>query len=182
MIPSGFPAYKSQMFFGFIVMSVLYYVTIACFDWIKDLLQLPPSDPEFCQQEQNDGDTKECWRADLFAFEVVSGVALSWCGYKGFMAWHVKRIQNDIPNTPEGRLFGYIQEAHALTAVSTTFQLFDLAISLLIPEQRQLLFLAHHVMAAIVSWYGLNNQYFHYYGGEYCALGVLGKIVNVCVW
>jgi hypothetical protein len=164
MTPSGFPAYKSQMFFGFVSMSILYCVTIACFDHLQEWLQLPPSDPQFCQP--HDDHTTPCWRADLFAFEVVSGLALSWCGYKGFAAWHVKRIQNSIPTTPEGRLFGYIEEAHALTAVSTTFQLFDLAVSLLIPEQRQFLFLAHHVMAATVSWYGLNNQYFHYYGGE----------------
>lgn len=89
---------------------------------------------------------------------MVSGLALIWCGYKGFVAWHVKRIHNRIPNTPEGRLFGYIEEGHVLTAVSTTFQLFDLGVSLLIPEQRQLLFLCHHIMAATVSWYGLNNQ------------------------
>jgi hypothetical protein len=45
-----------------------------------------------------------------------------------------------------------------LTAVSTTFQLFDFFVSLLIAEQRQPIFLAHHLSAATVSWYGLNNQ------------------------
>ena len=72
--------------------------------------------------------------------------------------WHIKKIQKSVPDTPEGRLFGYIEEADVLCAVSTTFQLFDLVISFLIPEQRQLLFLCHHIMAATVSWYGLNNQ------------------------
>jgi hypothetical protein len=161
VILSGFPSYRVQMYCGFATMTVLYCISIATFDSVRQLLQLPPSAVEYCQPhlEQVSGTTlQSCWRADLFAFEIISGVALMWCAYKGFVAWHVKRIQNSIPNTPEGRLFAYIEEGHVLTAVSTTFQLFDLAVSLLIPEQRQILFLCHHIMAATVSWYGLNNQ------------------------
>ena len=160
-VPSGFPQYRTRMFWGCAMMTVLYCISIATFDSIRQIIKLPPSAPEYCQPRQKDGDESSvspCWRADLFAFEVVSGLALIWCGYKGFMAWHVKRIHETISDTPEGRLFDYIEEGHVLTAVSTTFQLFDLGVSLLIPEQRQFLFLCHHIMAATVSWYGLNNQ------------------------
>jgi hypothetical protein len=160
-IPSGFPIYRSRMVVGFVLLTIVYFVVIACFDSIQKIAQLPPSAKEFCQsQQQNDAivETAPCWRADLFSFEVVSGLALIWCGCKGFYVWHVKKIQQSIPATPEGRLFSYIEDGHSLTAVSTTFQLFDLAVSLLIPEQRQFLFLCHHIMAATVSWYGLNNQ------------------------
>jgi hypothetical protein len=163
-VPSGFPYYRTQMFYGFAIMTVVYCISIATFDSVRKILHLPPSAAEYCQPHQQkivDGSTTQtqpCWRADLFAFEIVSGLALMWCGYKGFVAWHVKRIQNSIPNTPEGRLFAYVEDGHRLTAVSTTFQMFDLGVSLLIPEQRQFLFLCHHIMAATVSWYGLNNQ------------------------
>jgi hypothetical protein len=161
-VHSGFPHYRTQMFCGFAIMTVLYCICIATFGSVRQVLQLPPSAAEYCQPHQQifaDGtNTILCWRADLFAFEVVSGLALMWCAYKGFVAWHVTRIQDSIPNTPEGRLFAYIEEGHVLTAVSTTFQLFDLGVSFLIPEQRQILFLCHHIMAATVSWYGLNNQ------------------------
>jgi hypothetical protein len=160
-IPSGFPQYRTQMFWGFAIMIVLYCISIATFDSVRQILQLPPSAPEYCQPHQEAGDdalAPPCWRADLFAFEVISGFALVWCGYKGFFAWHIKRIHESIPNTPEGRLFEYVEVGHVLTAVSTTFQLFDLGVSLLIQEQRQFLFLCHHIMAATVSWYGLNNQ------------------------
>lgn len=152
-IPSGFHAYRWHMLSGFFFLSVIYFGTIAAFDTIRDFLQLPPSSPELCENQQEE----LCWRADLFAFEIVSGVALAWCGILGVWAWHIQRTHL-VPATPEGRLFGYLPEAHQLTALGTTFQVFDLCISLIIPEQRQPLFLCHHIMAATVSWYGLNNQ------------------------
>lgn len=151
-IPSGFPKYRNNMVIGFATLTVTYLCVIAAFDSIQAVLNLPPAAREFCPLEY------PCWRPDLLAFEVTSGLALAWCGWIGFYSWHIKRIQQSVPKTPEGRLFGYLEEGNLLTAVSTTFQLFDLMISLLIPEQRQFLFLCHHVMAATVSWYGLNNQ------------------------
>jgi hypothetical protein len=159
-IPSGFPKYQWSMLYGFLGMFAFYFGIIAVFPQIQNALQIPPSADELCVVQG-----KGCYRADLFAFEVVSGLALMWCGLLGFYSWHVQKTPG-IPLTPEGRLFGYIPAAHQLTAVGTTFQVFDLIISLLIPEQRKPLFLCHHIMAATVSWYGLNNQYFHYYGGE----------------
>lgn len=153
-VPSGFPASRSRMLVSFLLFTILYFATIQYFETIRQFLQLPPSAPELCEHV----DDNLCWRADLFAFEVVSGVALAWAGILGFWAWHVKRVDRRIPATPEGRLFGYLPEAHQLTALGTTFQIFDLFISFLIPEQRQPLMLAHHIMAATVSWYGLNNQ------------------------
>lgn len=158
-IPSGFPAYQWHMIVGFVLFSAVYFGTVACFSEIREFLRLPPSSPELCKNVVSEGE--DCWRADLFAFEVVSGVALTWSGVLGFWAWHVQRVDRQIPTTPEGRLFGYLPTAHQLTALGTTFQLFDLFISLIIPEQRQVLFLCHHIMAATVSWYGLNNQVCH---------------------
>jgi hypothetical protein len=150
-IPSGFPRYRNQMFLGFVVFSFFYFAVAAKFDSINQFLKLPPSAEKLCP----DG---PCWRGDLFSFEIVSGIALMWCGLVGFWAWHVKGIHKSVPQTPEGRLFGYIPEAHLLTAVGTTFQVFDLFVSILIPEMRKPEFLCHHIMAATVSWYGLNNQ------------------------
>lgn len=175
-IPSGFHAYRWHMLSGFFFLSVIYFGTIAAFDTIRDFLQLPPSSPELCENQQEE----LCWRADLFAFEIVSGVALAWCGILGVWAWHIQRTHL-VPATPEGRLFGYLPEAHQLTALGTTFQVFDLCISLIIPEQRQPLFLCHHIMAATVSWYGLNNQYFHYYGIFYLGCSEISTIPLVAI-
>jgi hypothetical protein len=153
-IPSGFLHYRNAMIFAFFAFITIYFTVIATFPTIASLLSLPPTAPEFCENDEQ----QPCYRGDLFSFEIVSGIALMYCGWVGFKAWHVTDISKSIPATPEGRLFGYIDEAHKLTAIGTTFQVFDLFISLLIPEQRQLLMLCHHTMAATVSWYGLNNQ------------------------
>ena len=159
-VPSGFPRYKMQMIAWFAFFTATYYLVILFFPTLSSLLSLPESADEFCPDE------KPCRRGDLFSFEVVSGIALMWCGITGFYCWHVKGVHQAVPQTPEGRLFSYMKEAHLLTAVGTTFQLFDLFISILIPDQRKILMLCHHSLAATVSWYGLNNQYFHYYGGQ----------------
>jgi hypothetical protein len=151
-IPSGFPEYRNRMLLAFATLTVIYFGVIAAFDSIQAILELPPSAKEFCPEGY------PCWRADLLAFEVTSGLSLAWCGWVGFTSWHVQRVQHSVPRTPEGRLFGSLDVGNLLTAASTTFQLFDLMVSLLIPEQRQPLFLCHHIMAATVSWYGLNNQ------------------------
>ena len=163
MIPSGFPYYRNQMMLWFLGLTIVYLVTLGVFDSvIKPVLQLPPSDPMYCPNDEG----HECWRGDLFAFEVASGVTLIWSGIVGFFTWHMSDMDNSIPMTPEGRLFGYLPQAHILTAVGTTFQAFDFFISLFIEEQCTPLMLCHHLMAATVAWYGLNNQYFHYYGGK----------------
>jgi hypothetical protein len=162
-IPSGFPHYRNAMMLAFLALTIIYFAVVATFPTIASLLSFPPTAPEYCknderQQQQQQQQQQPCYRGDLLSFEIVSGIALMYCAWAGFYAWHVTDITKSIPATPEGRLFGYIGEAHKLTAVGTTFQVFDLFISLLIPEQRQLLMLSHHIMAGTVSWYGLNNQ------------------------
>jgi hypothetical protein len=161
-IPSGFPYYRNKMAFFFAFLTALYFGIITFFDNINKYLQLPPSSPELCPDPKI-----PCWRADLLGFQVGSGLALCLCGLIGFRCWHFQNIDKAVPATPEGRLFGYLPQAHFLTALQTTFQLFDLFISFLIPGQCTPILVAHHTMAVTVSWYGLNNQYFHYYGGTY---------------
>lgn len=171
VIPSGFPAYRTYMVIGFVSLTVTYFAVIAAFERVlRPWLDLPPSAHEYCfsAESSKSSESSPCWRADLFSFEMTSGLALIWSAWIGFDAWHLSRrtVHTDSFTTPQGRLFGYLPAGHQLTAIGTTFQLFDLCVSLGIPEQRQLLFLCHHIMAATVSWMGLNNQYFHYYGGE----------------
>ena len=142
------------MILGFLVFGVVYFGVIQIFDsHIVPFLNLPPSAAEFCPDPE-----VPCYRGDLFSFEVVSGLGLIASGILGFWTWHVQKKSLGIPDTPEGRLFGYIKQGHRLTAIGTTFQFFDLVISFMIDEQRQLLMLAHHTLAGTVSWFGLNNQ------------------------
>jgi hypothetical protein len=85
-------------------------------------------------------------------------------GSTGFLAWHVtKRAHTAIPATPEGRLFGYLEEADRLNAGIFVFQVWDFFASLSIPEHRTAVFLTHHVLSAITAWFSLEYQLLHHY-------------------
>lgn len=117
---------------------------------------LVPAD-EFCVRHADT--TKPCSRPDLFAFQVSSGLALTYCAWIGSYCWYItRRAHTNIPQTPEGRLYKYLWESEKLAAVSFTFQLWDFFISLLIPEHSTAIMLTHHILAATVSWFALNNQ------------------------
>jgi hypothetical protein len=153
-IPSGFPRMKIFMLLGAAYLTLVYILVHLFFPQLVQLLSLPPLAAEFCP----DG-ISGCQRADLFAFGAACGQALAFCGLTGFVAWHINKApMTKIPQTPEGRLFGHIEEADWLTASAVTFQLWDLVISILIPEHCTAIMIGHHIMAALVAWYGLNNQ------------------------
>jgi hypothetical protein len=85
-------------------------------------------------------------------------------GVTGFVAWHVtKRAHTAIPNTPHGRLFGYILEADRLNAGIFVFQTWDFLASLMIPEHSSPVFLAHHLIAAMTAYFSLEYSYVHHY-------------------
>lgn len=85
-------------------------------------------------------------------------------GTTGFLAWHVsKRAQTAIPATPEGRLFGFLEESDRLNAGIFVFQVWDFLASLFIPEHATFIFLGHHVLAALTAWFSLEYQFVHYY-------------------
>lgn len=88
-------------------------------------------------QEHCENEKETCSRPDLFAFQIVPGLAMLWVAVSGFITWHVsKRVHTSLPQTPEGRLFGYLAESEQLAAASLTFQVWDFFLSLSIPEHR----------------------------------------------
>jgi hypothetical protein len=85
-------------------------------------------------------------------------------GVTGFLAWHwTKRAHIAIPNTPEGRLFGYLDEADRLNAGIFVFQVWDFFFSMMIPEHATFIFLSHHVLSALTAWFSLEYQLVHHY-------------------
>jgi hypothetical protein len=140
---------------GLVFLTVIYVGVIAMYSTLAKWFNIPPPASEFCPND----DEEHCERPDLFAFEVASGLALVVCAVIGFRSWHITRVhETKLPATPEGRLFGHLHEADWLCAASFTFQLWDLVLSVLIPEQCTTIMLCHHALAALIAWYGLNNQ------------------------
>ena len=147
---------------GLVLLTVVYFAILR---FLRDSRSyLTPAD-EYCPEGSIDSNGKPCSRPDLFAFQVSSGIAIFYVGWLGFHTWYIsKRVHNALPNTPEGRLFGYLEESERMAAANFTFQIWDFLISLLIPEHCTAVFLTHHLMAATVSWFSLSYQMLHFYG------------------
>jgi hypothetical protein len=82
-------------------------------------------------------------------------------GLMGFWTWHVSKMK--LSQTPEGRLFGYLEEADRLNVGIFIYQTFDFFASIFVPEHCTAIFLGHHVLAAFTAWMSLEFQMVHYY-------------------
>jgi hypothetical protein len=137
--------------------SLLYYLFKDSGIWLR------PAD-EFCKDDAFTDASGRCSRSDLFAKQATSAIMQLYTGGMGFMAWHLtKRVVTGLPQTPEGRLFGYLEEADQLNTGIFVYQTFDFFSSLLVPEHNQIVFLVHHVLAATTAWMSLEYQMVHYY-------------------
>jgi hypothetical protein len=129
-----------------------------------------------------DQEITSCKRPDLFAFQLVSGIMLTACAIVGFYTWHVTgRSHSALPNTAAGRLFGYLPESEWLAVMNFTFQAWDFAVSLFIPEHATPIMLAHHLMATTVSWCSIRYQCLHYYGVFFLGLTEVSSFFLVFV-
>lgn len=147
------------------------------------ILGLPPPAAKYCPSDdsQQDGSVI-CSRSDLVAFQITCGFALTACGLYGVYIWHIQKTAHTvIPQTPQGRIFGYLPQAELLAAICFAFQVFDFAVSLAIPEYRTPIMLTHHVMAATVSWCAVQFEYLHYYGVFFVGLTEVSSIFLVVV-
>lgn len=155
-IPSGFAKNRNTIA-GYVgVLTAVYSAIYFGFRESESVLGFPKPGEEFCQDI---APGSVCPRSDLFAFQVASGLAIAYCGVLGFKTWHVsKRVHTALPQTPQGRLYGYLEESETLAAVNFTFQFWDFFISLVIPEHRGALMLLHHVAASTVCFLSLEYQ------------------------
>ena len=163
----------------------LIFLTLAYFAAVQLLRDsgtyLKPAD-EFCEKSASDKAHQPCSRPDLAAFQISSGFAIFYVGWLGFKTWYIsKTVHRNLPGTPEGRLFGWLHESERIAAANFTFQVWDFIISLLIPEHCTAIFLTHHLMAAVVSWFSLHYQILHYYGIYFLGLTETSSIFLVLI-
>jgi hypothetical protein len=173
-IPSGMPKMKGYIAMGMIGLTAVYFAIVYA---LKDSgAYLKPADI-YCVNVH-----EPCSRPDLFAFQVSSCLAIAFVGIYGFWVWHVsRRVHWAVPATSEGRLFAYLPEGQVLAAANFTFQVWDWVISLLIPEHCTPIMLAHHFLAATVSYFSLEYQYLQYYGVFYLGLTEVSSIFLVFI-
>ena len=111
-------------------------------------------DPKYCPD--NTDTTNNCDRRDLFAFQVVSFVNLSYLGLLGFYTFYItKRASMALPQTPQGRYFGncvniegsvLLPEADYINAVIVIFQGWDFVTSLFFEEHCTPIMMTHHAL------------------------------------
>lgn len=116
------------------------------------------------------------------AFEAGCFIPVFYVAFKGIMSWHVaKTAHSMIPKTPQGRLFGYLEEGEMICAVNFAFQTWNFVISLPTPELTSPIILGHHLLAALVAWCGLHYQYLHYYGVYFLGLTEVSTVPLVFI-
>ena len=158
-IPSGFVKTRGNIAAYVGCLTVVYAAIYYGFLESESVAGFPKPADEFCLKNNSKNPGSPCSRSDLFAFQISSGLAISYCGLLGFYCWHItKRVHSALPSTPEGRLYGYLEESESLAAVNFSFQFWDFWVSLLIPEHRGALMLLHHTAAATICYFSLEYQ------------------------
>jgi hypothetical protein len=158
-IPSAFPR-MSWPIAGLLLFYTIVYKSLS-YIFSEGIWFLPPVADEFILPD-------DAIRSDLFAFQVVAGVVFVVIANLSVYVWYIsRRVHTALPQTPEGRLFGYLPECEVLAAINFAYQLWDFVISFFIPEFKTAIFLGHHFVAGTVGWFTLNYQYLHYYGSKY---------------
>lgn len=158
IVPSGFERRKFPIVATMSGLLIFYNLTKWLFRDSRTWLR--PAD-EFCTDAV---EIDRCSRSDLFSKQSASAFMQIYLGGMGLFAWHItKRVSKGIPQTPEGRLFGYLEEADRLNTAIFVYQMFDFFASMTVPEHNQTIFLGHHLLAAITALMSLEYQMVHYY-------------------
>lgn len=180
-VPSGFARRRLPIAAALLGLTIFYNVVLRLFrnstaSW------LTPAD-EFCKDDAFvDEITGRCNRSDLFAAQATSAIMQVYMGGMGLFTWHLtKRAKTRIPQTPEGRLFGYLDEADMLNAGIFVFQTFDFFASMSVPEHSTPIFLTHHLLTAITAWMSLEYQMVHYYAVFFGGCSEISTIFLVLV-
>lgn len=138
-----------------------YIFNTICYFAVKHLLPstLTP-DPKWCPPNE-----PNCDRRDLFAFQVVSLLNLSFLGLLGFYSFYISnRATKNVPQTPQGRYFGHLlgkgvllPDADYINAVIVIFQGWDFIASIPFEEHCTPIMMTHHTLAFICGfaclWY-----------------------------
>jgi hypothetical protein len=138
---------------------------------------LAPMADAVCQVERDNRNNGKCGRADLFAFQCVSGLVFVGCGLLGIVVFHGDRT---LPQaTTRDRLFGYHPWAAEITKLNLAYQIWDIIISLTIPENCGWIMMTHHVVAAYLCYSGLAYQMTGYYATFFLGISEVSSIFLV---
>ena len=147
--PSGLRPMLPLILCGYVFNTALYFGTEAF---------LPYTGWNFTPVSKHcPADNPTCTRTDLFAFQIVSLLNLTYLGVLGLYAHYgSKRTTKTIPNTPQGRMLGgYLKEADYINLGIIVFQGWDFIASIFFEEHCTMIMMTHHLLAFICGLYSL---------------------------
>ncbi|KAL3767227.1 hypothetical protein ACHAWU_003318 [Discostella pseudostelligera] len=137
--------------------------------------------PQFCPEDSSNINNTHtsCTRRDLFAFQAVSFLNLTYLGLLGTytfffsecraVSWNEKSGASTsselLPPTPHGRYFGKLSAADSINAVIVIFQGWDFMASLFFEEHCTLVMMMHHLLAFVCGFFSLVYEVAPYYAG-----------------
>lgn len=98
-------------------------------------------------------DNPSCTRTDLFAFQIVSLLNLTYLGVLGLYAHYGSKKKT--PKYTQGRMFGYLIEADYVNLGIIVFQGWDFIASIFFEEHCTMIMMTHHLLAFICGLYSL---------------------------
>lgn len=158
VVSSGFQRRRRMIEIGLVFLSVIY----AAMRTIAPDIEI---NPVYCDEEGNRAEGG-CRRPDLIAYKFTSFVAMATMGIAGVYHWHISKPVQKMTSkdsTAADRLFGHLEASDFHNACSVIYQLWDLCISLTIPEHADPIFLTHHVLALLTAYFSLEYQLVGYY-------------------
>ena len=136
----------------------------------------------FGEHHFKDGEEEErdCFRPDLIAYKITTLIAMTTMGLLGVYHWHAcPRLHQRECVTTMDRLFRPLVAADVHMVLAFCFQLWDFVISWTIPENMDVLFLMHHVLAMITAYCSLEYQMMGYYAIFYGGCSEISSIFLV---
>lgn len=165
---SGFDSCRRQIEVLLLIVAAFYGIVMA--------LNLPISvHAKFCPLNE-----ETCQRPDLIAYKLTSAIFMFYMGTLGVKNWYFsKEVRDASKVTPEGRLFGHLKAANDQNVANFCYQVWDLCVSLSIPEHREPVFLVHHILAGMTAFCSLEFQMVPYYSVFYAGCTEFSSIFLV---
>jgi len=146
------------------------------------LLLIPGANFEADAKYCGDNFEDSCSRPDILAFEFICISGFIYLAILSVPLWYGSgAVHNTLPATPEGRLYGYLEESNEIASVFFALQVWDFLVSPFIPEFFTVIFMTHHFLAALVGWFCLEYQFLHYYAFFFLGLSEMSSIPLVVI-
>ena len=157
---NGVDRCKLQIEIGLASLAVIYGTVY----WLNPPIQAAAKYCDAAGTSTDDSANGACFRPDLLAYKVTSGLSMLVMGCMGTYHWYTSRLLRvQSTSVPEERLFGYVAMAEIQNVVILCYQIWDFVVSLTIPEHFEYIFLMHHFLAGCIAYWSLHHTLFGYY-------------------